>query len=289
MKPVRATLVLLTLAGGAAAQSRTTLVDAPLAVLMSMPEEEVQALQSDFRQALARHDAVLLPTRSSWKKAVSAVGREDCNINDACLQQLALTSGSLYALFASVERNAAGTELMVTGRVVNREGGLARPRVQLTRADTGRASVLAALQQLLVELQLDTLPAVLAFRPGEALPAPPPPPLLLPERPPAPAPTQVAAWVTLGVAVSATATSLAFGVKAASQLHGLPADGRFISEEQARRQVEGNRAASIALGTGLGAGALLATSLGFFLLSGPVQVGAGPTGDGGAVFASGRF
>ena len=59
MKAVRATLLLLSLAGASFAQSRTTLVDAPLAVLMSMPEAELRALQSEFRQVLARHDAVL--------------------------------------------------------------------------------------------------------------------------------------------------------------------------------------------------------------------------------------
>jgi hypothetical protein len=286
VKAARATLLLLSLAGVSFAQSRTTLVDAPLAVLMSMPEAEIRALQSEFRQVLARHDAVLIPTRSSWNKAVASVGRTDCGLHDACLQQLALASGSVYALFASVERDAAATEVTVTGRVVDRDGRRVRERTLLTRAGIGRASVQAALHQLVFELKLDELPAVLESRPVATLPSAP---LLLPASSAEPPPARVAAWVTMGAAVSAAATSLAFGLTAASQLSALPPDGRLTSEDQARLQLEGNRSASIALGTGLGAGALLATSVGLFLVSGPVTISAAPTRDGGGVFASGRF
>lgn len=283
MKAARATLLMVALSGVSFAQSRTTLIDAPLGVLMSMPDGEVLALQSEFRQALARHEAVLIPTRSSWNKAVAALGRTDCGVHDACLKELAVTSGSLYALFASVERDAAGTEVIVTGRVVDRDGRQVRPRARLTCAGTGRASVQVALQQLVHELELDALPAVLESRPVEM------PPLRLVLPAPETPPTRVAAWVTMGAAISAAATSLAFGLTAASQLHGLPADGHFTSEDQARLQVEGNRSATIALGTGLGAGALLATSVGLLLVSAPVTIGAAPTPDGATIFASGRF
>lgn len=265
MKAARGTLLVLTLAGVAAAQGRASLVDAPLAVLMSMPRDEVHALQSDFRQALARHQAVLLPTRSSRNSAVAVLGRNDCAVHDDCLQQLALASTSLYALFASIERNAAATELTVTGRVVDRDGRLVRARVRLTRAATGPAPAQDALQQLLLELQLDALPVVLTSRPVEGL-APPP----LPELSSAPRPVRVAAWVTLGAAIGAAGASLGFGLSAATQL-------------------QGDRAVPIALGTGLGAGALLATSLVLFWVSGPVTIAAGPSAGGGAVFVRGRF
>jgi hypothetical protein len=284
VKAARATVLMLALAGVSFAQSRTTLVDAPLAMLMSISDEELQALQSEFRQELARHEAVLIPTRSSWKKAIAAVGRTDCGVHDACLQQLAVMSGSLYALFASVERDAAGTEVTVTARVVDRDGRRVRALTRVTCTGTGRASIQTALHQLVLELKLDALPPVLESLPVEARSSTSP--VVLTVEPP---PARIAAWVTMGAAVSAAATSLAFGLTSASQLHALPADGHFTSEDQARLQVEGNRSASIALGTGLGAGALLATSVGLFLVSGPVNITAAPTREGGAVFASGRF
>lgn len=284
MKAARATVLLLALAGVSFAQSRTTLVDAPLGMLMSMSDEELLALQSEFRQELARHQAVLIPTGTSWKKAIAAVGRTDCGVHDACLQQLAVLSGSLYALFASVERDAAGTEVTVTGRVVDRDGRRVRSLTRVSCTGTKRASIQTALHQLILELKLDALPSVLESPQVETRSSTSP--VVLVADPP---PARIAAWVTMGVAVSAAATSLAFGLTSASQLQGLPADGRFTSEDQARLQVEGNRSATIALGTGIGAGALLATSVSLFVLSGPVTVTAAPTREGGAVFASGRF
>ena len=170
--------------------------------------------------------------------------------------------------------------------MVDRDGRLVRARVRIIGAATGSAPAPDALRRLLLELQLDTLPAVLTVRTANGFIAPPP---MRVEVSAPPAPARVAAWMTLGAAASAAATSLAFGLTAASQLGTLPPDGRFTTEAQALLQVQGNRFATLSLGTGLGAGALLATSLALFSASGPVTVAAAPSSSGGEVIVRGRF
>lgn len=95
----------------AAAQSKPTLIDYPLDVRSTVTNAQLTTLQDDFRQMLARGPAVLLSTRSNWKVAVGALKRQDCDVRNECLQQLATTAGTLYAIYASVERNAASTEV----------------------------------------------------------------------------------------------------------------------------------------------------------------------------------
>lgn len=263
---MKAALLVLFLSGAATAQNRTTLVDAPLSVLLPMAENEVPMLQSEFRQLLAQHSALLLPTRSSWNSAVAAVGRKDCDVNDECLQQLAQASTSLYALFASIEGDPAGTVLRATGRVVDRQGRLVRAKVQVTNAASGPVAAQLALRQLLFELELDQLSSSPPIA-GVNTPASPP------------SPVRIAAWVTLGAAIGAAGSSLGFGLTA------LPVDGQFTTGEQRRA----TRSAMLSLGTGLGAAALLATSLVLFSTSGPVTLLACPTAGGGVVVARGQF
>ena len=289
--------VVLLLASVSFAQGRPTLVDAPLDVRVPMPDAQVKTLQSEFRQALARSNNVLVPTSSVWRQATSALQRHDCDVRNECLRQLAMNANSLYALFASVERNAAGTELTASGRIVDQDGRLTRQTVRITAPASGRTAVLDALVQLLLQLEIEKLPAVLSAEPVAASPRAAetsgfaPPPLPLPEVTAArrASPARVAAWVTLGASVATAGVGVGFGLSAATQLAALPADGRFVNDAQAEQQRGVDRSASIALGAGIGTGVLLVTSVVLFSASSPVTVAAAPSSTGGTVVVAGRF
>ncbi|MDP2273959.1 MAG: hypothetical protein Q8K32_24675 [Archangium sp.] len=288
--------VVVLLAGVGFAQGRATLVDAPLDVRVPMPDVQVKALQSEFRQALARSSNVLVPTSSSWKQAIAALRRQDCDVRNECLRQLAVNANSLYALFASLERNAAGTELTATGRIVNQDGRITRNTVRLTAPAAGPTAALDALKLLLQRLEIEKLPGVLSAEPVAAAPAPAdtglaPPPFPLPEVTlvQRTSPARVAAWVTLSGAIASAGVSAGFGFSAAAQLAALPADGRLANEAQAAQQRVIDRSATIALGAGIGTGVLLVTSVVLFSASSPVTVAALPSAKGGTVVVAGRF
>lgn len=280
------------------AQSRATLIDAPLDVRIPMASSQSQALQSEFRQLLARRSGTLVPTPSAWKAAVAALRRQDCDVRDECLKQLAVNGSSLYALFASLERNAAGTELTASGRVVNQDGVLTRGPVKVTVSAAAKDATTNALIELLAALKLDTLPAVLepvkVAEPVKGveptltlLPAPPPPlPPMVVTGPPADAPTppaRVAGFVLLGLGLAAGATSAGFGISAALQRGELPVDGRLVDESQAQQQARVNSFATVSLGTAIGSGAALVAAFALLGASGGQQTVAlapsfGPSG-----------
>lgn len=285
-------LFLTQLLGAAAlAQGKPTLIDYPLDVKTALPEAQLGELQNDFRQLLARNPALMVSTRSQWKAATVALKRQDCEVRDECLQQLATTAGTLYALYASVGQNAAGTEVTATGRVVNQDRLQVRARLTFTVQRRGLFAAAArdALGQLLQALELDKLPAVLTAPVAETTTPEPvvsaplkrqPEDLVLvvpalpPEEKPrleAPGvgPARALAWVTGGLGVAAAAVAVGFGVSAASGRASLPADGRLLDEGQARAQAAVNRDATVTLGSGLAAGALLGTATVLFLVSAP--------------------
>jgi hypothetical protein len=156
------------IAAEAAAQGKPTVVDYPLDVRMSSGGDVLKELQDDFRRMLARNSGIFVPTRSEWKSAVTALKREDCRTRNECLQQLATTAGTLYALYASVEMNAAGTDLLATGRVVNQDGVQVRPPVEVMLPKGSKNLSDAshdALSQLVEKLVLEQLPPVLTPKP----------------------------------------------------------------------------------------------------------------------------
>jgi len=286
-------LLALLLCASAFAQGKPTLIDSPLDVKVALPAAQQEELQTTFRQLLARNPAVLVPTRGQWKAAVAALKRQDCEVRDECLQQLATTAATLYALYASVEQNAAGTEVTATGRVVNQDRLQVRSRLTFTVPRKGSVEEAArdALRRLLAALELEKLPAVLT-PPVEPKPAPQPLAnaaplqpraddlvLIVPALPPeprpevraevGPSPLRVGAWLTGGLGVAALGVCAGFGVSAAVGRGALPADGRLLDDSQARAQVAVNRDASVALGTGLGAAALLGSAAILFLTSAP--------------------
>lgn len=286
-----ALLLTLTLAGLAAAQGKPTLVDYPLDVKVPLPEAKLNALQDEFRQLLAKNPAVRVATRTSWKAATAALKRQDCDVRDECLQQLATTAGTLYALYASVEQNAAGTEVTATGRVVNQDGQQVRAPVHMRAPRTGSLNDAAkvALGQLLTALELSKLPAVLTPR-VEVKPAPEPAKvadapvrpaepmvLVLPPLPPQPqqpverpvSGARVAAFVTGGLAVAAAGVALGFGLTASGLRSTLPADGQLRDEAQVRAQRQVNEGATVALVSAAAAAALTGTAVALFAGSAP--------------------
>jgi hypothetical protein len=287
----------------ASAQSKPTLIDAPLDVRVPMSKPASEKLQSDFRQLLARKSGTLTPTSSNWKAAVAALKRQDCDVRDECLRQLAINGSSLYALFASIERNAAGTELTAVGRVVNQDGTLVREPARVTITAASKNAPLDALTQLVSALKLEELPLTLT-PPTPVVVAQPPPsnvePLPLPPPPPPPASSnaplavqqssgsgsgngaRVGAFVALGVTLVAAGVSAGFGISAAAQRSTLPLDGHLLDEAQVATQQRVNSFAAVSLGSGIGAGAALIATLILFAIpvDSPVTLAPALTRDG---------
>ncbi len=301
------------LSSAALAQGKPTLVDFPLDVKAPIPAAKQEDLQSEFRMLLAKNSAVLLSTKSQWKAAVGALKRQDCDVRDECLQQLAVSAGTLYAIYASVEQNAAGNEVTATGRVVNMDRMLVRERLSFRapRKPKGSFNEAAkeALGKLIAALELEKLSATLSRPAAEPVvvadpPQPAPSELLLPPPPPLPAPEPMVvqkeqpgsslrpvAWIVGGLGVAAAGVAVGFGVSAASGRSSLPADGRF-NEEQARSQAAVNRDATISLASSIGAAALLGTATIMFIASAPPstpKISIAPAPDGARVTLTGEF
>ena len=283
-------LVVLVLSASAFAQGKPTLVDFPLDVKAPLPSAQQTELQNDFRMLLARNPAVLLSTKSQWKAALAAHKRQDCDVRDECLQQLATTAGTLYAIYASVEQNAAGTEVTATGRVVNQDRLLVRPRLTFSVPRKGKFTEAArnALAQLITALELGTLSATLTSPVAPVVVTPPvvkdapiqrPPAedlvLVVPALPPelkaerGTNGARVGAWVVGGLGVAAGGVAAGFGISAITARTTLPLDGQLVDASQARTQAGVNRDATISLVSSIGAAALLGTSVVLFITSAP--------------------
>lgn len=253
--------VLLVGATAARAQGKPTLIDHPLEVKSAVADAQVAALQDEFRMLLARSSGVLLSTKSSMKAAVGALKRQDCDVRNECLQQLAITAGTLYALYAQLEKNAAATEVTATGRVVNQDGVMARPitRVTVPRTTTFEDAARDAMAQLIEKLALDKLSPVLD-RPAEAAkPSAPDAPIVLVQAPPSEPPTSGLriAGVVVGVgALGAAGLAIGMTVSAFSARGTLPSDGRLVDDAQVRTQASVNQNATIGLVSGVAAGVL---------------------------------
>lgn len=149
------------LASAGWAQSRPTVIDHPLEVKGAFSPAQRTQLRLAFRKLVAERKGVLVPAATGWTMAVQSLAQSDCAVSDACLQQLALLGGCTWALFVSVEANAARTEVQAVGRVVGPAGVAAQGEVKMkfrraTAALPKAARV--ALAQLLDELAPEKLP-----------------------------------------------------------------------------------------------------------------------------------
>lgn len=278
-------------AGSALAQGKPSLVDCPLDVKAAVSDTVAAELQDDFRLMLARAPGVLVPTKTNWKLVVAAHKRSDCEVRNDCLQQLAISGGTLYAMYTSVEKNAAG-DVTATGRVVNQDGVVAREPQSVTvpKRSTFQDGAREALGQLLTKLKLPELSPVLERpkeekKPTETI-------VVVKEAPPPASGLRTAGFVTGALALAGGAVAAGFGVSALTTRGALPANGHFTSEDQARGQASVNQGATLALVSGSAAVALAATSVVLFVLSAPspsASVSAAPTPGGATLMFTGRF
>ncbi len=292
MNMMKSAAVVLLIATSAIAQGKPTLVDFSLDVKTAVADAQLTEMQDDFRQMLARNSGVLVPTRTNWKAAIAAHKRQDCEVRNECLQQLAITAATLYAMYCSIEKSASG-EVTATGRVVNQDGVLVRPpeQVKLPKGETFIATAHDALKQLLAKLALEKLSPVLEKKPDEVKE-----PIAVvqpgPVTPPPASPLRTVGFVTGGLAIAAAAVSIGFGVSASATRGGLPSDGHFVDERQAKAQQSVNTGATLALVCGVAAAALAVTSVTMFVLSipstdGTITVAPGP--GGATMLFTGRF
>jgi len=203
MKPHVAVYVLV-VASAALADTSPTVVAAPLDVHRSPSSEVTTALQKHLRILLMKEREVLTPTPSAWDAAIVELKRQDCDVSDDCLRQLAVTSGTLYAIYAAVELDLTKTNVIAVGRIVRRDGVLMEVdgqktfRVQVLKGkDSFEATAKVALAQLVATMRLSQLSASIPVdvRPPPEHPTPdagveaskpdggvefPPPPMPLP-------------------------------------------------------------------------------------------------------------
>ena len=231
----------------ALADTSPMVIAAPLEVRRSTGGETTKALQKELRTLLVKQPNVLTPPYSAWDTAVAAVKRQDCETNDDCLRELAVTAGTLYAIYVEVEQDPTKTEVIAVGRIVRKDGVLIEiegkrfARVQLPRgADSFEAVAKVALARVLGSMKLSSLPPTMpaaevpvvkqetpdAGTPVAAVTAdagiPPPPPLVI-ETPPTP-PARIASYALLGVGAVSILTGGAFGVVAIADRGGIQAD-----------------------------------------------------------------
>lgn len=148
-------------------------------------------LQGAFRAVLRRAGA-LLPDGAKQNAALLELKRADCDRHDECLAQLARLSGTLYAVFASVDLTAEGN-VVAFGRVVRDDGRLVAEvgrddQVKMVKGKDSFVNVAPiALTRLVEQLKVAQLPLAKAVEtpvvtpppaPKEIVPPPPPPPAL---------------------------------------------------------------------------------------------------------------
>jgi hypothetical protein len=229
----RAVLAALCLSSGAHAAA-PTVVAARLDVPRAPSDDVASALDRHLRALLMRQPGVLTPTPSLWDAAIAQQRRQDCDVRDDCLQQLAVLSGSLYAVYAAVEGDLSRTRVVASARIVRRDGllmpvdgehGVSAEAAVGARSFDAAAS--EALELLVAKLQLARLPpTVAALAPLQAVtPASAPPPVIVA---PAHAPPATAGKAVFGAGIAllaAGAVTFAVGQQQAATL--MPVDGNL--------------------------------------------------------------
>src|SRR5947208_11178823 len=122
LRPVAVCAVFV--ASAAWGDSSPMVVAAPLEVHRSPGGETTKQLQKEFRLQVLKQPNVATPTPSAWDAAVGQLKRQDCEANDDCLRELAVTAGALYAIHVSVEQDLTKTNVAAQARIVRRDGVL---------------------------------------------------------------------------------------------------------------------------------------------------------------------
>jgi hypothetical protein len=163
--------------------------------------KEREELQAEFRRVV-RNSGALVPNAGAMDSALAGLKRQDCDREDACLQQLAEKAQTLYGLYASIDYDVTKS-VVATGRVV-RDDGQVIGELKAITIPKGKDSFVSiarvALVQLLDALKVRQLPPFreakpVAVKPPEVVaekheppPMPPPPVPSPPLRPPPPTP-----------------------------------------------------------------------------------------------------
>jgi hypothetical protein len=127
----------------------------------ALSKADRDALVADAERLL-RMAGAQLPDFARAEKALAELKRQDCEREDACLQQLAQKAETLYALHVSLDFTLDGAVVAV-GRVVRDDGKVAAPltTVQLPKGkDKLRDVAKSALSALYGQLKVGGLPPV---------------------------------------------------------------------------------------------------------------------------------
>lgn len=301
--------VVLVSAGAAWAQAKPSVMLFPLEfkrVPSAMPKADRDGLVSDAERLL-RVAGAQLPDLAKGEAALADLKRQDCEREDACLQQLAQKAETLYALYANVDFTLEG-QVVVTGRVVRDDGKLVAPLqtvrmpkgAQEKHRDIGK-NALTALYEL---LKVKELPAVREVaQPVVGVPPPvvvvtdPPPPLPPSEvtKPASSGPSPVAkalVYAGAGAAVAGLAALVAgAGVGGAAGKTDLGNGAVYATDAQAAANLATGRTLTTVgfVGLGLGAAAAAAGAVLWATSSSGPQVTFVPTAQGGALVVGGSF
>lgn len=271
----------------AMAQTSPTVVAYPLEIKRKVSDDVERAVTREFQRLLASQRGILVPNLTAWEAAVTELKRSDCEEQDDCLRQLAVTAGTLYAVYAKLETNPEKTKVIASGRVVRKDGLLVVPwkNVEVLVKGSFEASAKAVTAQLVEALSLDALPPSI---PAVTPPAPIEPPKETPPGVVTPAPTpepkdegaglRVAGYVAggAGIVVTAVGVGLLGSVASDANRIGLQADGVIAGPMTAEavataKSMPARSGAGVAM-IGVGAAAI-AASVVLFVLGSDEPVG----------------
>lgn len=307
MKWVAVLSVLLSSVTVFAAGAAPSVISAPLDVKRSPSAETTAALNKQLRILLMKEPEAITPTPSMWDAAIGEHRRQDCDVSDDCLRQLAVLAGTLYAVYAAVELDVTRTNVAVIGRIVRRDGAVVEVggergfKVEMPLQDRPFNVVAqAALTELVKKMKLSALPPTLPATSAEVKPAPGPvDPVVEKVVPPAPQPViepnrgsgPLAGKVLLGLGAGVVVAGGGLALVGQLQAGTLtPVDGNLPpSQLGAYRSATTLRPVGVAM-MGAGAAVAVAGTLVWLLApQSPVQAVVVPSAGGATLSIAGEF
>jgi hypothetical protein len=296
-------LVVLGVAGLASAQAaKPSVVSTPLELdpnpSLTRFEKE---LQTSYFKLLDERSGALVPSKKEADAALKETKRLDFRESDEALARLAEKSGTLYAVYATLQYTVR-KQLVLSGRVVRDDGKLMKTaRIELLKGEetiVARFTPLA--EQFFTELGLATLPTFKEVKPTLVEPVKKDPPIeVKPYLQPPPMPPAVdtgAGQRTAGkvLVIGGAAVAVVGGVLLGVG-QGLGGSLGVIDGNVPAAKVGDLRTAQTLTGVGLGvlAGGAVAAGVGAVVWAlapdAPVKVGAGVMPGGAMVGLQGEF
>ncbi len=303
---MRLACVLVVLSAGAWAQgAKPSVMSFPLEfkrVPAAVTKAEREGLTSDAERLL-RAAGAQLPDFAKAEQALAELKRQDCEREDACLQQLAQKAETLYALYANVDFTLEGM-VVVTGRVVRDDGKLVAPlqTVTLPRGKDKHRDVaknaLVALYELLKVKELPPVrevaqPVVATVEPKKVEPVVVTPPVVTQPGPSEPSPVaKTLVYAGAGVAVAGLAAAIAgAAVGGGAGKLRVGNEGLYATDAEAAANLATGRTLTTVGFVGLGLGAAAAAVGAVLWASTPSspKVTFVPMAQGGAFVVGGSF